>query len=44
LAQVFAVSGDPESIAPLEALSKDARPEVSAEALRALKNLKARLP
>jgi HEAT repeat protein len=44
LAQVFAVSGDRESIAPLEALSKDARPEVSDEALRALKNLKARLP
>lgn len=44
LAQVLSVSGDRESIAPLEALTKDASPEVSQEATRALRNLRARLP
>ncbi len=44
LAQVFAVSGDRDAIAPLEALSKDASPEVTEEALRALRSLHARLP
>jgi HEAT repeat protein len=44
LAQVLGVSGDRDAIAPLEALSKDASPEVTEEALRALKNVHARVP
>ena len=44
LAQVLSVSGGQDSIAPLEALSKDSPPEVSEEATRALRNLRARLP
>ena len=44
LAGVFAESGGRDSIAPLDALSKDPSPEVSQEALRSLKNLRARLP
>jgi len=44
LAQVLSVSGAQDSIAPLEALSKDSPPEVSEEATRALRNLRARLP
>ncbi len=44
LALVFASSGDRDSIAPLEALSHDTDPDVSQEALRALKNLHARIP
>jgi HEAT repeat protein len=44
LAQVLSVSGGQDSIAPLEALSKDTIPEVSQEATRALRNLRARLP
>lgn len=44
LAQVFAFSGGQDSIAPLENLSKDLTPEVSEEALRALRSLRARLP
>ena len=44
LAQVLSVSGDRESIAPLEALVKDSSPDVSQEATRALRNLRARLP
>jgi HEAT repeat protein len=44
LAQVFAQSGGRDSIAPLENLSKDTVNEVSQEALRALRNLHARLP
>jgi HEAT repeat protein len=44
LAQVLSVSGDRESIAPLEALTKDSSPDVSQEATRALRNLRARLP
>jgi len=44
LAQILGVSGDRDSIAPLESLSKDAAPEVSEEATRALRNLRARLP
>ena len=43
LAQVLAVSGANDSIAPLETLSKDTDPEVSKEALRSLKNLRARM-
>jgi len=44
LAQVLSVSGDRESIAPLEILTKDSSSEVSEEATRALRNLRARLP
>jgi HEAT repeat protein len=44
LAQVLAQSGDRDSIAPLEELSKDGSHDVNQEALRALKNLRARLP
>jgi HEAT repeat protein len=44
LAQVFAQSGDRDSIPPLETLSKDADPEVAQEGLRALKNLRPQLP
>lgn len=44
IAQVLAASGDRDSIAPLEELSKDETPEVSQEALRALRNLRTRLP
>jgi HEAT repeat protein len=44
LAQVLSVSGGQDSIAPLETLSKDSTPEVSQEATRALRNLRARLP
>jgi HEAT repeat protein len=44
LAQVLSVSGGQDSIAPLEALSKDSPTEVSEEATRALRNLRARLP
>jgi len=43
LAQVLSVSGGQDSIAPLEALSRDSTPEVSEEATRALRNLRARL-
>jgi HEAT repeat protein len=44
LAQVFAQSGDRDSVPVLEHLSQDGSNEVSQEALRALKNLRARLP
>jgi HEAT repeat protein len=44
LAQVLSVSGGQDSIAALEALSRDSPPEVSEEAARALRNLRARLP
>lgn len=44
LAQVFAQSGDRDSVPVLENLSQDGSNEVSQEALRALKNLRARLP
>jgi HEAT repeat protein len=43
LAQVFANSGGQDSIAPLEALSNDPAAEVSQEARRSLRNLRARL-
>jgi HEAT repeat protein len=43
LAQVLSVSGGQDSIAPLEALSHETTPEVSEEATRALRNLRARL-
>jgi HEAT repeat protein len=43
LAQVFASSGGQDSIAPLEALSNDPAAEVSQEARRSLRNLRARL-
>src|SRR6266478_823004 len=43
LAQVFASSGGQDSIAPLEALSNDPVAEVSQEARRSLRNLRARL-
>jgi hypothetical protein len=44
LAQVLASSGGQDSVAPLEALSQDTDAEVSQEGLRAVKNLRARLP
>ena len=44
LAEVFAASGDQDSIAPLEMLSHDPDNEVAQAALLALKNLHARLP
>jgi len=44
LAQVFAISGDHDSIAPLDDLSRDENNEVAQEARRALRNLRARLP
>lgn len=44
LAEVFAASGGPDAVAPLEALSQDPDSEVSQEGLRAVKNLRARLP
>ena len=44
LAQVFAQSGDRDSVPVLEELSKDGSNDVSQEALRSLKNLRARLP
>lgn len=43
LAQVLGASGDRDSIPPLEALSKDANPEVAKEALRALQTIRARI-
>jgi len=43
LAQVFANSGGQDSIAPLEVLSNDPTAEVSQEARRSLRNLRARL-
>jgi HEAT repeat protein len=44
LAQVFAVSGDAESVPILQAMTKESDPEVSAEALRSLRTLRTRLP
>jgi HEAT repeat protein len=44
LADVLAASGGQDSVAPLEALSQDTDTEVSQEGLRAVKNLRARLP
>jgi HEAT repeat protein len=43
LARVLAVSGDKESVAWLEKLSRDTDPEVAQEGLRAMRNLQARL-
>jgi HEAT repeat protein len=43
LARVLAVSGDKESVAWLEKLSRDSDPEVAQEGLRAMRNLQARL-
>jgi HEAT repeat protein len=43
LAQILAQSGDRDSIAPLETLSRDPDQEVAQEGLRGLKNLRARL-
>jgi HEAT repeat protein len=43
LSRVLSVSGDKESIASLEKVSRDADPEVAQAGLRALKNLQARL-
>lgn len=44
LAQVLAQSGDRDSLPALEAASKDSDQDVAQEGLRALKNLRARLP
>jgi HEAT repeat protein len=43
LARVLAVSGDKESVAHLEKVSRDTDPEVAQEGLRAMRNLQARL-
>jgi HEAT repeat protein len=44
LAEVLAVSGDRESIAPMETLSQDSDSEVAQAARRALQSLRARFP
>ena len=44
LAEVLAASGGEDAVAPLEALSQDPDAEVSQAGLRAVKNLRARLP
>jgi HEAT repeat protein len=44
LATVFARSGDKDSIPYLEMLSMDPNPDVAAEGVRSLRNLRARLP
>ncbi len=44
LAQILSESGDKETVAELEPLTRDLDTEVAQEALRALRNLKARLP
>jgi HEAT repeat protein len=44
LAEVLALSGGQDSVAPLEALSQDTDSEVSQAGLRAVKNLRARQP
>jgi HEAT repeat protein len=44
LAEVFAASGGQDAVAPLEALSKDADSDISQAGLRAVKNLRARVP
>lgn len=44
LAQVLAASGAEDAVAPLQALSSDSDHDVSQEAFRSLKNLRARLP
>jgi HEAT repeat protein len=44
LGEVLAASGGQDSLAPLEALSQDPDTDVSQAGLRALKNLRARLP
>lgn len=44
IARILSSSGDKDSITALQKLSQDSEPEVVDEALRALKNLRARLP
>jgi HEAT repeat protein len=44
LADVLSASGGQDAVAPLEALSQDTDTDVSQEGLRAVKNLRARLP
>jgi HEAT repeat protein len=44
LAEVLAASGAPDAVAPLEAVSRDPDSDVSQAGLRAVKNLRARLP
>ena len=44
LADALSASGGKDAVAPLEALSQDPNTEVSQEGLRAVKNLRARLP
>ncbi len=44
LAEVLAASGGADAVAPLEALSQDTDTDVSQEGLRAVKNLRSRLP
>lgn len=44
LSEVLAASGEQDAVAPLEALSQDSDTDVSQAGLRAMKNLRARLP
>jgi HEAT repeat protein len=44
LSQILAESGDKDTVAQLEPLTRDVDTDVAQEALRALRNLKARLP
>jgi HEAT repeat protein len=44
LAEVLGASGSVDAVAPLEALAQDTDADVSQEGLRAVKNLRARLP
>jgi len=44
LAQVMAISGDAASVPILKGMSEESDPQVAAEALRALRTLRARLP
>lgn len=44
LARILSISGDQDSITVLEKLTRDSEPEVMEEGVRALRNLRARLP
>jgi hypothetical protein len=44
LAQILGRSGDHDTASCLEALARDADPDVAEEGIRALKTLRARLP
>ena len=44
IARMLATSGDKDSAKTLEQLTRDAEPDVAQESIRALRNLRARLP